>query len=440
MVLLSREFIAVPDDKKNQIVFKWPDVNIRKFTRAIVDADEMALFVKTGQVVGTMGPGRHQIDAQELPFLGMFIDVATGGNAYRAELYFVGTREYPGFTFGGRIDDVQDPQTGMIVTLRVFGDYSLQVKDPAALITNLVGTVDVTNNETVAGWVSDQLLKVMRTEVTTQVVRNGWPILGLSVYTPDIEQASIEAANNQLSTYGVALVRMGNFDINLSEGDEAQLKTLAKDTAYSRLAGGFNRYAAGEMALGAGQGMAKGGGADSGAFLAAGLGLGGQLTGGVAGQGPGGEPGPVPPPWPGFAGGGAGFVGGGPAASGGPGAATAAPGAQAMVTCTSCQAAQPAGSKFCSSCGSALPPPAGHCAACGADNAATARFCAQCGQGLGPQPVNCPSCGTEAGPGQRFCASCGTPITASDAPAASAPPAPVPPAPVPPAQGGGAQS
>ena len=147
MVLLSREFIAVPDDKKNQIVFKWPDVRIRKFTRAIVDADEMALFVNTGQVVGTMGPGRHQIDAQELPFLGMFIDAATGGNAYRSELYFVGTREYPGFTFGGRIDDVQDPQTGMIVTLRVFGDYSLQVKDPAALITNLVGTVDVTNNE-----------------------------------------------------------------------------------------------------------------------------------------------------------------------------------------------------------------------------------------------------------------------------------------------------
>ena len=193
-------------------------------------------------------------------------------------------REFPGFTFGGRIDDVQDPQTGMIVTLRVFGDYSLQVKDPAALITNLVGTVDVTNNETVAGWVSEQLLKVMRTEVTTQVVRNGWPILGLSVYTPDIEKAVIEAANNQLSTYGVALIRMGNFDVNLSDADEAQLKALAKDTAYSRLAGGFNQYAAGEMALGAGQGMAKGGGADQGAFLAAGLGLGGQMAGGVAGR------------------------------------------------------------------------------------------------------------------------------------------------------------
>ncbi len=74
MALLGREFIAVPDDKKNQIVFKWPDHNIRKFTRAIVNADELALFVNTGQVVGTMGPGRHQIDADEIPGLGILID------------------------------------------------------------------------------------------------------------------------------------------------------------------------------------------------------------------------------------------------------------------------------------------------------------------------------------------------------------------------------
>src|SRR5881227_4048529 len=92
MALLGREFIAVPDDRKGQIVFKWPDITIRRFTRAIVNADEMAMFVNTGQVVQTLGPGRHQIDANELPGLGAVIDTITGGNAYRAELYFVGTR------------------------------------------------------------------------------------------------------------------------------------------------------------------------------------------------------------------------------------------------------------------------------------------------------------------------------------------------------------
>ena len=59
--------------------------------------------------------------------------------------------------------------------------------------------------------------------------------------------------------YGVQLTRMGNFDVNLSPEDEQQLKQLAKDTSYSQLAGGFGNYAQGEMALGAGQGMAQGG-------------------------------------------------------------------------------------------------------------------------------------------------------------------------------------
>ena len=253
MALFSREFIAVPDDRKGQIVFKWPDVTIRRFTHAIVNADEVAMFVNTGQVVQTMGPGRHPIDADELPGLGALIDFATGGNAYRAELYFVGTREYTGFRFGGRVDDVQDPRTGLVVTLRVFGEYALRVIDPARLITNLTATVDVTDNERIAGWVSEQLLKVLRTNVTTQVVANGWPILGLSVHSPEIEQAAITSTNGQLESYGIALTRMGNFDINLAPEDAAQLKQLAKDASYSQLAGGFQQYAAGEMALGAGR-------------------------------------------------------------------------------------------------------------------------------------------------------------------------------------------
>src|SRR6266571_3641401 len=312
MALLGREFIAVPDDRKGQIVFKWPDITIRRFTRAIVNADEVALFVNTGQVMQTMGPGRHSIDADELPGLGALVDFATGGNAYRAELYFVGTREYTGFKFGGRVDDVQDPRTGLVVTLRVFGDYALRVADPVRLVTNLTSTVDVTDNERIAGWVS-----------------------------------------GQLAAYGIQLTRLGNFDVNLSPEDEKQLKQLAKDTSYSQLAGGFQNYAAGEMALGAGQGMAKGGGAADGAFLGAGFGLASAMGAqqvanqqaqaqaaqqaaaqqGMPGMPPYGQGGPQ-----------YGQPQGGPQ-QGGPPQAPSGP------VCASCQAPNPAGAHFCSGCG-----------------------------------------------------------------------------------------
>src|ERR1700689_557170 len=391
MALLGREFIAVPDDRKGQIVFKWPDVTIRRYTRAIVNADEMAMFVNTGQVVQTLGPGRHQIDANELPGLGSIIGAVSGGTASRAGLYFVGTREYTGFKFGGRVDDVQDPRTGLVVTLRVFGDYAMHVADPGRLVTHLTSTADVTDNDRISGWVSDQLLKVLRPHVTTQILRNGWPILGLMAYSAEIEQATIQAANGQLVAYGVELTRMGNFDVNLSPEDEKQLKQLAKDTSYSQLAGGFQNYAQGEMALGAGQGMAQGGAGVDGAFLGAGFGLAsgmgmqqaaaqqaqmqaaqqaaqqqGMPPYGGQPQAPYGQGGPAQPPQP-------------PAAPSAPQAA--APGSGPV--CANCQAANPGGARFCMGCGQPLAPAVAHCTECGTELPPGAHFCAGCGTRVG---------------------------------------------------------
>jgi membrane protease subunit (stomatin/prohibitin family) len=389
MALLGREFIAVPDDRKGQIVFKWPDITIRRYTRAIVNADEMAMFVNTGQVVQTLGPGRHQIDANELPGLGSIIDAVSGGNAYRAELYFVGTREFTGFKFGGRVDDVQDPRTGLVVTLRVFGDYAMHVADPVRLVTNLTSTVDVTDNERIAGWVADQLLKVLRTHVTTQILRNGWPILGLMAYSAEIEQATIEAGNGQLAAYGVQLTRMGNFDVNLSPEDEKQLKQLAKDTSYSQLAGGFQNYAQGEMALGAGQGMAQGGSGVDGAFLGAGFGMASgmgmqqanQLAQQQAAQQAAAQQG-VPP----YGQGGQQQVppGGPPPGGQAPQAQQAPPPTTiAGPVCASCQAANPAGARFCMGCGQPLAPAVAHCTECGTELPTGAHFCAGCGTRVG---------------------------------------------------------
>src|SRR5271165_6617272 len=297
-----REFIAAPDSAKGQIVFKWPDQNIRKFTRAIVEPDAVAVFMSQGQVMGVLVPGQHTLDANELPFLGMFVDWATGGNAFRAEIFFVGTREFPNNRFGGRLDEVQDPQSGLIVTLRTFGEYALRVNDPTKLILNLVGTVDVTNNQAITGWVTQQLLKVTRTTVTTQLMQGAWPILGLSMHSPEIESQSLETANRELADYGISLTRLGNVDVNLDDEDNARLKKLAGDTAYSRLAGGFLQAAQAEALQGAGQGMAQGGGAVTPMLFGAGMGMAGNMM-----QAPAQAP-YNPPPGTGFAGSGQGYA------------------------------------------------------------------------------------------------------------------------------------
>jgi membrane protease subunit (stomatin/prohibitin family) len=51
---LNRQFIARPDEAKEDILYKWPDQTIRKLTQVTVQPDETALFIKEGKVAGTI--------------------------------------------------------------------------------------------------------------------------------------------------------------------------------------------------------------------------------------------------------------------------------------------------------------------------------------------------------------------------------------------------
>ena len=347
---VSELFIAVPDSAKHQLIYKWPNNTIKKLSAAIVDADEQALFVSRGMIAGKFGPGRYKLDAKEWPFLGTLIDWATDSNAYRAELFFVSTKQFPNEKFGAKLDNVIDPRTGLVVSLRMFGEYAVKVVDPEKLVLNLTGTGVTDNNDDILNWVDQQLIKSLRHYVTRQITTGAWPVLGLATYLPEIETSGVEAVNIELDQYGLFVPKFGNVDVSLSDEDEAQLKRLSKDTAYSQLAGSYGAYAAGSAMIGAGEGMAKGGGGNP-ALLAAGLGIGGGMGGGIAAN----PSVPVPPHQ----------------------APQAAP-VVASSPCANC-GAEMGSAKFCPECGT---------------KAATKKFCSNCGSEISSTTKFCPECGT----------------------------------------------
>ncbi|MDQ6747811.1 MAG: SPFH domain-containing protein [Candidatus Dormibacteraeota bacterium] len=348
---VRREFIARPDSAKAQILYKWPDENIRKWTQLTVQQDELAVFFRDGQVQGTVQPGRSTLDSSEIPFLGKLVDAASGGNMFKTEIYFISTREFPNLPFGGSIDNVVDPDTGIAVGLRVFGEYSLKAVEPQSLILQLVGTQQLHSNDQITDWMREMLLKVLRTDVTSHIVSQGWAILGIAAHTEEVEQETIAKVQDYIQSYGLQIVRLGNFTISIKEEDETTLKNFRKDVSYTKLAGGFQQYASGEAMLGVGQGAAQGGGALPPALLGIGLGMGQNITG-QQGQ-------------------------------------AVASGGAIQVRCGNCSALNPESAKFCSSCGqsigAAAPAPTGStvkCSNCSTENAATAKFCAGCGNNL----------------------------------------------------------
>ncbi|HEY5050466.1 MAG TPA: zinc ribbon domain-containing protein, partial [Acidothermaceae bacterium] len=146
-----------------------------------------------------------------------------------------------------------------------------------------------------------------------------------------------------LATYGIRVTRLGNVTVSLSDEDAEQLRTLARDTAYTALTGSFGAYAQGEALLGAGHGMANGQGGGNEALGIASLGLGAGVLGAFAGTQQAAAPAPAAAP-----------ASAAPAATAAPSAAALAAPVVAPAFCSHCGHALAAGALFCSACGSAV--------------------------------------------------------------------------------------
>ena len=364
--------VARPDQLKQLIVYKHPNQNIPMYSQLTVDSDECAVFFKDGRVVGVLGPGRHTLQTQNIPFLNSIITSFTQGQVLIAEVFFVKTSPVYGVPFGGPIGDMLDPLTGEQITPRIFGEMAVQITDPVRFIVNYSGQAAQGTNDQVLNWVKGLFLNAVRTTLGELCEIEGKSVLQAMSLRQKLAQAFI-AKCPDLNDIGIRVIQMGDYQINFSDEDrqrlqeanaeiakaqravrikqigvagaaaDAQAKQFELDQKYQQdsryvqnLAGNYGNYAAGQAMMGAGQGMAQhgvgGGVAGVGAQMAIGMGMGQQMMGGYQGQ-------------PQF--------GTAPAA-----AAGAAAGAVA--------GAAPGGKpKFCSECGSQVAPAAKFCANCG---------------------------------------------------------------------------
>lgn len=424
---VQRMMIARPDAAKEAVVYKHPDQNFPFWTQLTVDTDEVALFFKDGQYVGTLGPGRHTLDTQNIPFLGALVDKFTGGNVFISELYFVTTRALYNQTFGGPIGSMRDPELEIRVNPRAFGTYAFRVVEPNVFVAEFIGQTGATDPERAMQWVRDQLMMGVRTTLTSLLRDGAMTMMDFGTAGPDVARAIVRSCPD-LSRIGVAVLEVAKLNLNLSDEDqkrvdqfqdqivqakidarkakigvgrveaEVQAQHLRDQQVFANRAQYMNQFdmqryrqfAAAEASMGLGQGLAREGGAGAlagtGAAIASGMAMGAGLGAGMPyGYPPGYPPGyPLPGGYAPAPYAGQGYPQGAyppgyppaqaavyPRAPGmGEGHPAAAP-APAAPTAVPAATAVPA---------TASPASNLTCSQCGAVNVSTARFCSNCGQ------------------------------------------------------------
>ena len=322
---VQRLFIEMPDNQKSLIAWKWPDQQIIQHSVVNVDLDYLAVFTNLGKVIGTLGPGRHPLDEGASLTLGWLVDRLTGDAYYDAELYFITTRDVTNQKFGGPVDNLTDGPTGLVVSLRVFGELAFRVTDPSVLLAKLIGTDGVEDfNSAISTWVEEQALAAIRAVLPDLVSEHG--VLAMGQLQDATGDAALAKANEKLAAYGLAITTFAELNVNLPDADAQQLKQFAAAKAYTGVAGSFESAVRGEAAL--------------------------EIAQGVSDGNVGAQPGIV-----------AGMMLGVPVAPGAPAAGTptaaqvpsVAPGAAgAAHFCSQCGTAVPPGSRFCPSCGASV--------------------------------------------------------------------------------------
>ncbi len=321
---IQRLFIEMPDDQKDHVAWKWPDQQIVQHSVVNVDLDYQAVFTNLGKVIGTLGPGRHSLDDGASLALGWLVDRLTGDAYYDAELYFVTTRDITNLQFGGPVDNLTDGPTGLVVTLRVYGELAFRVTDPSLLLAKLIGTDGVEDfNGAISTWVSDQTLAAIRSVLPDLVSQHG--VLAMGQLQDATGDAALAKANLKLAAYGLAVTTFAELNVNLPDSDAQEIKQFAAAKAYTGVAGSFDQAVRGEAALEIAHGVADGNvGAQPG--IVAGMMMGVPVA-------PGASPSVAPAPVP----------------------TQPAPVAAGMTSfCTQCGSAVPAGAHFCPKCGTAV--------------------------------------------------------------------------------------
>jgi membrane protease subunit (stomatin/prohibitin family) len=347
--------VARDDSRKDLWVYKHKDQTIPMKAQLTVDTDEVALFFRDGQYVGQFAAGRHTLDTGNFPFLGKLVDYFTGGNVFIAEVFFVNTREMPSIKFGTTVGDVRDPQTGLRIRLMTHGDFSAKVYDPVKFVTGLVGQ-RLADNTPFLPWFKNLVQKTLKDDIAELIVKKQWPLLDVTsgAYTEELEKGAVEGVREHIESYGVEIIRFGDFTISMDAKDKDRLDKLVDKAAFINMAGGLQGYqqlAQADMMISAGEGMKKGGG--GGALDGAGIGMGFAMAGQMAGA----------------------FNQSGPPAQHNPPVQSQM--SVGKVTCSECSASVNPG-KFCAECGKPLAAPGPKfCSNCG--KPISGKFCGDCG-------------------------------------------------------------
>ncbi|MDD4222458.1 MAG: SPFH domain-containing protein [Methanomethylophilus sp.] len=162
-----------PDD----IIYKSESDDLRTITSVTVPEHAVALFIRDGQLMGTLEPGRHIVTSANIPWLTKLYNMALGykETPFKVWIVFISLKIFNGrWGIRSMIKAAQEYQVP--ITLMANGDYQFRISDTAVFYTQVLGgmsnysTGDV--NAFMKSFINEQITQQLTKQYYMDVMTN----------------------------------------------------------------------------------------------------------------------------------------------------------------------------------------------------------------------------------------------------------------------------
>lgn len=177
----------------------------RMGSQVIVGESQVAVFVRGGQALDALGPGRHTLSTANIPLLAGLIGLATSGRTpFTADLYFVNLKDMPQVGWGTNPPIVMEtPGRGMgVVLLITHGVIDIGVDDPMMFVKQYaVGKPIVTLRD-----IKDRIQSMLLGEIAELLSKSGaQSVPEANSLLGNLEGAMLAQVNDKFAAMGLRI-------------------------------------------------------------------------------------------------------------------------------------------------------------------------------------------------------------------------------------------
>lgn len=387
------------DAKPDLYAWKFPEDNLSTLTQLIVNESQEAVLFSKGELIGKFGPGKHTLKTENLPILRKLYGLPFGGdNPFTAQVWFVNKVIALDVKWGTATPiQLLDPTYKIMIPVRAFGQFGVQIADAEKFLIKLVGTLTDFDKETLSRYFKGILLRHVTDKLSESLVKEKINMLEINAHVHEISEYLHQGINPEFQAFGINIINFNVTNINVSEDHPSVKKlqeVLAKKMEMDIIGFNYQEQRSYDILEGAAKNEGTAGGImGAGIGMGMGLGIGGNIGGMMNGL--------VNPN----------LMNPNQLQNANIGVNPQTP---VTVKCPHCNAPVAVGSKFCGTCGKPTQQEQSidanktlvACDKCGEMFQATVKFCPKCGDPYNP----CPSCGADNALGASTCSKCNKPL------------------------------